>query len=68
MARDTTDETALTSVEQLAGYLAGGCKPKDAWRIGTEHEKFPFYMADNSPFPMRDHAVLKPFLKACRQR
>lgn len=50
MARDTTDETALTSVEQLAGYLAGGCKPKDAWRIGTEHEKFPFYMADNSPF------------------
>lgn len=26
--------------EQLAEYLAAGCKPKDAWRIGTEHEKF----------------------------
>ncbi|WP_449414952.1 glutamate--cysteine ligase [Ochrobactrum teleogrylli] len=51
MARDTTDETALTGVEELAIYLAGGNKPKDAWRIGTEHEKFPFYTADNSPVP-----------------
>ncbi len=25
---------------QLAEYLADGCKPKDDWRIGTEHEKF----------------------------
>jgi glutamate--cysteine ligase len=26
--------------EQLIEYLASGCKPRDAWRIGTEHEKF----------------------------
>ena len=26
--------------EQLAEYLSSGCKPKDQWRIGTEHEKF----------------------------
>ena len=26
--------------EQLAEYLADGCKPKQDWRIGTEHEKF----------------------------
>ncbi|MEP3331700.1 glutamate--cysteine ligase [Sedimentitalea sp.] len=26
--------------EQLAEYLADGCKPKTDWRIGTEHEKF----------------------------
>ncbi|WP_127114759.1 glutamate--cysteine ligase [Shimia sediminis] len=25
---------------QLAEYLESGCKPKDQWRIGTEHEKF----------------------------
>ena len=26
--------------DQLAQYMADGCKPRDAWRIGTEHEKF----------------------------
>ncbi|KAG6469600.1 hypothetical protein ZIOFF_070530 [Zingiber officinale] len=26
----------------LVRYLASGCKPKEKWRIGTEHEKFGF--------------------------
>ncbi|KAG6527792.1 hypothetical protein ZIOFF_009921 [Zingiber officinale] len=26
----------------LMRYLASGCKPKEKWRIGTEHEKFGF--------------------------
>ncbi|HEX2940766.1 MAG TPA: glutamate--cysteine ligase [Rhodopila sp.] len=36
------DDTPLTSVRQMAEYLAAGSKPPDAWRIGTEHEKFGF--------------------------
>ncbi|CAK9141886.1 unnamed protein product [Ilex paraguariensis] len=28
--------------EDLVGYLTSGCKPKEKWRIGTEHEKFGF--------------------------
>lgn len=28
--------------EDLVGYLASGCKTKEKWRIGTEHEKFGF--------------------------
>ncbi|MFD1790625.1 glutamate--cysteine ligase [Ochrobactrum teleogrylli] len=63
MARDTTDETALTGVEELAIYLAGGSKPKDAWRIGTEHEKFPFYTADNSPVPYAGPRGIKAILE-----
>ena len=51
MARDTTDERAITGLEELAAYLAGGNKPKQQWRIGTEHEKFVFYTADNAPVP-----------------
>ena len=31
--------------DQLAQYLADGCKPKDDWRIGTEHEKFGYEKA-----------------------
>ena len=36
------DDTPLASVEQLAAHLAAGCKPREDWRIGTEHEKFGF--------------------------
>ncbi|KAF3785299.1 Glutamate--cysteine ligase, partial [Nymphaea thermarum] len=28
--------------EDLVSYLSSGCKPKEQWRIGTEHEKFGF--------------------------
>ena len=37
------DATPIASVQQLAQYLAVGGKPRAAWRIGTEHEKFGFY-------------------------
>jgi glutamate--cysteine ligase len=46
-----SDETPITSVQQLADYLAAGCKPREQWRIGTEHEKFGFRMADLTPPP-----------------
>ncbi|MDP5277620.1 glutamate--cysteine ligase [Sphingomonas sp. DG1-23] len=32
---------------QLVDYFAQGEKPKDRWRIGTEHEKFVFSTADH---------------------
>jgi glutamate--cysteine ligase len=32
-------------------YLEQGSKPKAAWRIGTEHEKFGFRLSDFSPLP-----------------
>jgi glutamate--cysteine ligase len=40
------DDTPLTSVQQMADYLAAGCKPAAQFRIGTEHEKFGFRHAD----------------------
>jgi glutamate--cysteine ligase len=39
----------ITSRDDLVAALERGSKPKDQWRIGTEHEKFPFRLADNSP-------------------
>ena len=51
MARDTADDTPLESRAALIEALSEGCKPKDAWRIGTEHEKFGFYTDDYSPVP-----------------
>ncbi|WZZ46870.1 hypothetical protein YC2023_043129 [Brassica napus] len=37
--------------EDLIAYLASGCKSKDKWRIGTEHEKFGFEV--NTLHPMK---------------
>ncbi len=41
-----SDATPLTSIQQMADYLAVGCKPSVEFRIGTEHEKFGFRLDD----------------------
>jgi glutamate--cysteine ligase len=41
----------IASKSQLVDYLAAGCKPREAWRIGTEHEKFAFALEDLRPLP-----------------
>ena len=33
----------------LVRWFEVGAKPKDAWRVGAEHEKFVFHTADRSP-------------------
>jgi glutamate--cysteine ligase len=45
------DDTPLTSVQQMAEYFSAGCKPREQFRIGTEHEKFGFRHADLAPPP-----------------
>jgi glutamate--cysteine ligase len=45
------DATPITSIRQLADHVAAGCKPRDDWRIGTEHEKFGFRQDDLAPPP-----------------
>jgi glutamate--cysteine ligase len=45
------DDTPLTSVRQMAEYFSAGCKPREQFRIGTEHEKFGFRRADLTPPP-----------------
>lgn len=38
----------ITDSRQLAAWLAAGSKPRSAWRIGTEHEKFVFRTSDHT--------------------
>ncbi|PYE29037.1 glutamate--cysteine ligase [Rhizobium sp. PP-WC-2G-219] len=68
MARDTTDQTPVTSVSELTEYLADGNKPKEAFRIGTEHEKFVFYTADNSPVPYAGGAGILALLEGMQRK
>ena len=44
-----TEETPITGRDALVEYIASGSKPRDAWRIGTEHEKFGFRLQDLRP-------------------
>ncbi len=41
----------ITSRDDLVAALERGSKPREDWRIGTEHEKFPFHIADHTPVP-----------------
>ncbi|MFD1950475.1 glutamate--cysteine ligase [Sphingomonas arantia] len=43
---DTLSTATITDRADLIGLFADGEKPKDRWRIGTEHEKFVFRTAD----------------------
>ena len=49
--------------EQLAEYIAAGEKPAEAWRIGTEHEKFGYRQSDLMPIPY-DAPAGQPSIKA----
>ncbi len=52
--------------EQMAEYLAEGCKPRADWRIGTEHEKFGYCQDTLQPLPYEGERSIKAILKALR--
>jgi glutamate--cysteine ligase len=50
MARDANDTTPISSRGELVAWLEAGVKTKSGdLRIGTEHEKIPFYTATHAP-------------------
>ena len=51
---------------QLAGYLAAGCKPKEDWRIGTEHEKFGYCKDTLLPLPYDGPRSIRAMLEGLR--
>ena len=54
--------------EQLAEYLAEGCKPVEDWRIGTEHEKFGFCLETRKPLPYDGPRSIRAMLEGLRDR
>ncbi len=54
--------------EQLAEYLAAGCKPRADWRIGTEHEKFGFCRDTLKPLPYDGPRSIRAMLEGLRDR
>ncbi|PRW21064.1 glutamate--cysteine chloroplastic isoform A [Chlorella sorokiniana] len=50
--------TQRLTKDDLVAYLASGCKPRDQWRIGTEHEKLGYNMADSRRLTYEQIAAL----------
>jgi glutamate--cysteine ligase len=58
----------ITDMAQLAEWMEQGCKPKDRWRIGTEHEKFGFDGATLAPLPYDGPRSIRAMLAGMRDR
>lgn len=63
MAKIDAHTPRLENEAQLVAHLASGCKPPSAWRIGTEHEKFGFYLANHQPVPYGGEAGIGALLE-----
>ncbi len=55
--------TPIEGRQQLIDYLAAGEKPREAWRIGTEHEKFGFRTDDLAPPPFEGERGIRALLE-----
>lgn len=53
---------------QLAEHLESGCKPKELWRIGTEHEKFGYCKETLKPLPYEGARSILAMLEGLRDR
>ena len=63
MARDQIDMTPIESRDALVAWFAEGVKPKAEFRIGTEHEKFPFTVEGHRPIPYEGRRSIRSLLE-----
>jgi glutamate--cysteine ligase len=57
----------VTDKRQLIAYLEAGCKPREQWRVGTEHEKFVYRLDDLRPAPYEGPGGIQAFLEGLRR-
>jgi glutamate--cysteine ligase len=61
----TLDRPPIAAKDDLIAHIARGEKPDATqWRIGTEHEKFGFTLADKRPVPYDGPAGIRALLEA----
>ncbi len=54
--------------DELVAYLTDGCKPKEQWKIGTEHEKFAFNAETLTPLHYEGETGVKALLSELQSR
>src|SRR5579862_9511731 len=68
MARDQVDLTPIETRQELVAWFEEGIKPKAEFRLGTEHEKFPFTLAGHRPVPYAGPASIRALLEGMQRR
>ena len=63
----TPSPTPIKNKSQLVADLESACKPRDRWRIGTEHEKFGFTVDDLRPMPYEGPSGIRVLLEGLQQ-
>ena len=63
MARDQVDMTPIESRDALVAWFAEGVTPKAQFRIGTEHEQFPFTVEGHRPIPYEGRRSIRSLLE-----
>jgi glutamate--cysteine ligase len=63
MARDQVDLKPIERRDELVDWLAQGARPKPAFRIGTEHEKFVFTLEGHRPMPYEGRRGIRALLE-----
>jgi glutamate--cysteine ligase len=58
----------VESRADLAAWLEAGCKPKEDWRIGTEHEKFGYDLETYEPLPYDGACSIRAMLEGLGER
>ncbi|MBO6825457.1 MAG: glutamate--cysteine ligase [Sneathiella sp.] len=57
----------IANKAQLIEFMESGCKPKNDWRIGTEHEKFGFNLKTHEPLPYEGPSGIKAMLEGLQR-
>jgi glutamate--cysteine ligase len=68
MARDQVDLTPIETRQDLVAWFEEGIKPKSEFRLGTEHEKFPFTLAGHRPVSYEGTAGIRALLEGLQRR
>ena len=58
----------IENYAQLVETLSKGCKPKEKWRIGTEHEKFGYCQDSLNPLPYEGTRSIRAVLEGLQGR
>jgi glutamate--cysteine ligase len=66
MARDQIDMTPIESRDALVAWFEAGSKPRENFRIGTEHEKFAFTLDGHDPVSYGGPRGIKALLNGMR--
>lgn len=58
----------MLTKDDLIEYMASGCKPREKWRMGLEHEQFAFDAQTGRPLPYDGEPGIKQILETIAER